>query len=59
MKLNEFTNYLADAADRELRFVLPDGGMVEAHAHVTEVGRIDKAFEHLSAMRRSKTRATS
>ncbi len=25
-------------------FVLPDGGLVPAHAHITEVGRVDKTF---------------
>lgn len=27
-----------------LRFVLPDGGNVPTHAHITEVGRVDKTF---------------
>lgn len=44
MTLREFTQHLETAGDRELRFVLPDGGLIEPHAHITEVGRIDKAF---------------
>src|SRR4051794_2993166 len=44
MKLNQFTNYLKQTPDRELRFVLPDGSMIEAHAHISEVGRVEKRF---------------
>ncbi len=31
-------------AEAEVRFLLPDGGLIPAHAHVTEVGRVDKRF---------------
>jgi Family of unknown function (DUF6428) len=31
-------------ADSAVRFLLPDGGLIPAHAHVTEVGRVDKRF---------------
>jgi hypothetical protein len=44
MKLKEFTHYLSAAPNRALCFLLPDGDAIEAHAHVTEVGRIDKSF---------------
>jgi hypothetical protein len=44
MKLTEFKAHLTDAPNHELRFVLPDGGLIEAHAHITEVGRIEKRF---------------
>jgi hypothetical protein len=44
MTLREFTQHLETAGDRELRFVLPDCGVIEPHAHITEVGRVDKAF---------------
>ncbi len=27
-----------------LQFILPDGGRIPIHAHITEVGRIDKTF---------------
>ena len=27
-----------------LQFILPDGGKIPIHAHITEVGRIDKTF---------------
>jgi hypothetical protein len=44
MKLSEFKSHLQRVADSELRFAFPDGGMIEAHAHITEVGRVDKTF---------------
>lgn len=44
MKLHEFKKLLADNPDWNLRFVLPDGREVPAHAHVTEVARIDKRY---------------
>lgn len=44
MKLSEFKEHLLTNPKSELRFVLPDGGLIEAHAHITEVGRVDKSF---------------
>ena len=44
MKLTTFKETLAKHPDLNLRFVLPDGARVPAHAHVTEVARIDKRF---------------
>ena len=44
MKTSEFKTYLEKHPNHELRFVLPDGDRVPVHAHITEVGRIDKAF---------------
>lgn len=44
MKLSEFRAHLQKSPDHQLRFVLPDGGLIEAHAHITEVGRIEKSF---------------
>lgn len=44
MNLTEFTSRLTAHPGAELRFVLPDGDVVPAHFHITEVGRIDKAF---------------
>ena len=37
MKLSEFQLHLQRRPDDELRFAFPDGGMIEAHAHITEV----------------------
>ncbi|MEZ0259312.1 MAG: DUF6428 family protein [Chthoniobacter sp.] len=44
MKLSEFKSLLQRSPNDELRFAFPDGGLIEAHAHITEVGRVDKAF---------------
>ncbi len=44
MRLSEFKSHLQRSPDDELRFALPDGGLIEAHAHITEVGRVDKTF---------------
>ncbi len=44
MKLNELKKHLAANADANVRFRLPNGDDVPAHAHVTEVARIEKKF---------------
>lgn len=44
MKLTELKAALARHPDSHLRFLLPDGRAIPAHAHVTEVARIDKRF---------------
>ncbi len=44
MKLNELKNALALHPEAKVRFILPHGESVPAHAHVTEVARIDKRF---------------
>lgn len=44
MKLSEFKSHLRRSPSSELRFAFPDGGLIEAHAHITEVGRVDKTF---------------
>ena len=44
MKTSELLNLLAAHRDHQLAMILPDGGRVPAHAHVTEVGRIDRHF---------------
>jgi hypothetical protein len=44
MKLSQFKSHLEQSPEHELRFVLPDGGLIEAHAHITEVGRVEKSF---------------
>src|ERR1700744_1723339 len=44
MKLFEFKKILSDYAGRNIRFILPTGGKIPPHAHVTEVARIDKKF---------------
>ena len=44
MKLNELKTALARHPEATLRFILPNGEAVPAHAHVTEVARIEKRF---------------
>ncbi len=44
MKLSDFKTALKGFPAHSLRFVLPDGDAIAAHAHITEVGRIDKTF---------------
>jgi hypothetical protein len=44
MKLNELKAVLAQHPETTLRFILPNGEAVPAHAHVTEVARIEKQF---------------
>jgi hypothetical protein len=44
MKLSAFKKHLLASPESELRFVLPDGGLIETHAHITEVGRVEKTF---------------
>lgn len=44
MKLTELKTHLAAHPDLVVRFLLPDGASVPAHAHVTEVARVDKRF---------------
>jgi hypothetical protein len=44
MKSSAFVASLKQNSTLNLRFVLPDGGIVPAHAHITEVGRVDKTF---------------
>ena len=44
MKTSEFRSLLLSYPEHELAFLLPQGGKIPMHAHITEVGRIDKAF---------------
>lgn len=44
MKLSELKNVLSQHSPAHVQFVLPDGAFIPAHAHVTEVARIDKRF---------------
>lgn len=44
MKISEFKKHLELHPEHELCFVLDDGGRIEAHAHITEVGRTDRRF---------------
>jgi hypothetical protein len=44
MKIAKLKNELKKYPDANVRFILPNGDSVPAHAHVTEVARIDKRF---------------
>ena len=44
MKLTELKAALAQHPDATIRFTLPNGQHVPAHAHVTEVAQIEKRF---------------
>ncbi|MBJ7326945.1 MAG: hypothetical protein JHC52_06325 [Chthoniobacterales bacterium] len=44
MNATEFHALLDQHAAARIVFVLPDGGMIPPHAHVTEVGRVDRRF---------------
>jgi len=58
MKLSEFKKNLLNAPEHELRFVLPDGDLIPAHAHITEVGRVDKNFVDCGGTGRSVSNCT-
>jgi hypothetical protein len=44
MKTSELLETLHQYPNHHLQYVLPDGGMIPIHAHITEVGRVDKTF---------------
>lgn len=44
MNISEFTRHLRGNPRSHLRFLLPDGGLIPAHSHITEVGRVEKQF---------------
>jgi hypothetical protein len=44
MTIPSFLAALSAHPEAHLQFRLPDGGFIPIHAHVTEVGRVDKTF---------------
>jgi hypothetical protein len=44
MNTAEFSILLSAFGDKPVRFILPDGGRIPDHAHITEVGRVDREF---------------
>jgi len=44
MNLRSFKYLLHQNQDRPVIFVLPDGDVIPAHYHVTEVGHVTKRF---------------
>lgn len=55
MTITEFKQTLVAHPTLPLRFVLPDGQLVPAHAHVTEVARVDKHFVDCGGTRRTES----
>jgi hypothetical protein len=58
MKLSEFKKHLIAADGNHLVFVLPDGDVIPLHAHVTEVGRVDKNSIDCGGTTRSSSNCT-
>jgi hypothetical protein len=55
MRLSQFRELLSEFPDGSLRFVLPDGTPIPAHAHVTEVARVAKRFVDCGGTLRDET----
>jgi hypothetical protein len=55
MTVSELESLLHGHPDAVVRFVLPDGGLIPVHAHVTEVGRVDKRFIDCGGTKRSES----
>jgi hypothetical protein len=53
MKISQFISHLNANPDKTLLFVLPDGGFIPAHFHITEVGHVKKNFIDCGGTRRS------
>ena len=54
MKISEFLSQLRDHADKSIAFLLPDGGFIPAHFHITEVGHVVKRFIDCGGTRREQ-----
>ena len=55
MKISELKRELLKFPTAHLRFMLPSGEAIPAHAHVTEVARIDKRFIDCGGALRNET----
>ena len=53
MNTSTFKAHLEAYPHAELAFALPNGKMIAAHAHVTEVGRVEKQFIDCGGTHRS------
>lgn len=58
MKLSEFKMHLLASPNAVMRFLLPDGDAIPLHAHVTEIGRVDKNFIDCGGTTRSWSNCT-
>ena len=52
MNTSEFIAALRAHADKQISLLLPDGGFVPAHFHITEVGHVTKRFIDCGGTRR-------
>lgn len=55
MKLFELKNILNHRPGAHLHFILPNGDSIPAHAHVSDVARIDKRFIDCGGVMRSES----
>lgn len=53
MNITEFIAHLKAHPEKPLLFLLPDGGSIQAHFHITEVGHVKKNFIDCGGTRRS------
>jgi hypothetical protein len=53
MNITDLLSQLRSHADKPLRFLLPDGGLIPAHFHITEVGHVLKRFIDCGGTRRT------
>ncbi len=53
MNITDFLSHLRAHADKPLLLILPDGGCVPAHFHITEVGHVLKRFIDCGGTRRT------
>ncbi|MGV3663150.1 MAG: DUF6428 family protein [Prosthecobacter sp.] len=53
MNITDFLSCLRAHAEKPLRLMLPDGGLVPVHCHVTEVGHVHKRFIDCGGTRRT------
>jgi len=53
MTITELLTHLRSHADKPITFLLPDGGLIPAHFHITEVGHVMKRFIDCGGTRRT------
>ena len=53
MNITDFLSYLRAHSEKPLKLMLPDGGLLPAHYHVTEVGHVHKRFIDCGGTRRT------
>ena len=53
MNISELLTALRSHSEKPIQFMLPDGGLIAAHFHVTEVGHVLKRFIDCGGTRRT------